>query len=117
MSKAKSKAIRSHNPKVKLWPEFEEALVGISFNDEEDNVAIYDYDRVIAILRRDCQCEWEDAADYFTYNYTNVIPDNGGKSAKPPIFVQRLPGVYLYDADSDEPISPGDDDGLDGRAY
>ena len=54
-----------------LYPNFEEALIGICRRFNQPPVALYDYRKCIEILMRDAEDEetaYEQAVEYFDYN-------------------------------------------------
>ena len=119
--KAKLEYLADYSPDALVMDEYIDALVGVTFEAGGSPRAVYDVDIILEILTDDGMT-LEDAVDHLEYNIIGSC-----YSESHPIIIGRFDGGYVgieawdefkkKNADSDEPISPGDDDGLDGRAY
>jgi hypothetical protein len=68
-----------------FWDGFDAALVGTGERCGQPNVAVYDYDKCVAVLMRD-GASLEDAQDYIGHNMTG-----GWLGAHTPLMVHRPP--------------------------
>lgn len=118
---AKRAYLAEYSPDALVMDEYIDALVGVTFEASGSPRAVYDVDIILEILTDDWMT-LEDAIEHLEYNIIRSC-----YSDSHPVLIARFDGGYIgidvwdklekNDADSDEPISPGDDDGLDGRAY
>ena len=76
------------DPKILLADGFDDALIGITYRDDE-LVALYDTDKIIQILIDEHDMLFEDAVEYFSYNIEGAYM---GK---------KTPVYYCFDFDEE----------------
>jgi hypothetical protein len=103
----KTERLQNFYPGIAVWPEFDDAILGITYEFQFDLPrVVYDYGRILSIIQKQSDCEDKfDASDWFEYNYTNSTePYVAGSDGPHPILLDRLFGIEFYEP-SDNPNS------------
>lgn len=78
--------LQDYNPELILWSGFEAALVGIADRCGQPALAVYDYDKMVALLvRRDGMSD-EEAREFIDFNVTG-----GWLGENTPVCLYRMP--------------------------